>query len=475
MTGNESTDIQFGEIERSSPATALRPDQDAHFAIRAIGNPTDADMPIFVDLDVMRDMEAHSISNTNVELGGVMLGRQLTDSNGQPFVVVSESLRAKHYEATRGSFKFTHDTWSQISSDRRQFHPDLEMVGWYHTHPGWTVFLSPMDLFICNNFFNGSQNVALVIDPCNDDRGWFQWEETKVQPDNKASPKASHTATKNPPRRTGGFCLFANRHRSTSLDYFAGIYNKEPKMNVDQRYTDDGLPNTKYSIGGAQTTNGMPVMMVDSRSAKSDSALWMILGAQFLLILFLAWSTRAPAAGDGAVANLANGQQAISVAELQTSNQIYRDILNTVVTDQDGVSGLAENYTTLQLEQKRMTANLDGQIARVDALLQQKETLEAESESLTQDNLALQRLAEENEQQIVALQQRGDQLLAAQSGENISGFDPLWTTLIAGGGGLVGVLAGFFGARWAKEESYRTEPEIESRQNAFEEALPIES
>ena len=94
MTSNEPNDIQFGDIERSAPATALRPDQDAHFAIRVIGNPRDSDMPIFVDLDVMRDMEAHSISNTNVELGGVMLGRQFTDSDGRPYVVVSESLRA---------------------------------------------------------------------------------------------------------------------------------------------------------------------------------------------------------------------------------------------------------------------------------------------------------------------------------------------------------------------------------------------
>ena len=465
MTPNEPTDIQFGDIERSSPATALRPDQDAHFAIRVIGNPRDDDMPIFVDLDVMRDMEAHSISNTNVELGGVMLGRQFTDAGGKPYVVVSESLRAKHYEATRGSFKFTHDTWSQISSDRRQFHPDLEMVGWYHTHPGWTVFLSPMDLFICNNFFNGPQNVALVIDPCNDDRGWFQWEQPKVQTDDSAPPNA----TKNPPRRTGGFCLFANRHRTKSLDYFAGIYNKEPNMNIDPRYTSNGLP-----VAGEPSTNGVPVI-IDSRSAKSDSALWMVLGAQLLLILFLAWKTLSPAADNGTIANFGDGQQTISVAELQTSNQIYREMLDAVVIDQDGVSGLADDYTMLQLEQKRMTANLDGQIARVDALLQQRETLEAESQSLTQDNLVLRRLAEENEQQIAALQQRGEQLLAAQSGEPASGSSPLWTTMIACGGGLVGVLAGFFGARWAREESYRTEPEIEPRQNAPEEALSIES
>jgi proteasome lid subunit RPN8/RPN11 len=38
------------------------------------------------------------------------------------------------------------------------------MVGWYHTHPDWGVFLSSMDMFICDNFFN-KLDVAYVIDP----------------------------------------------------------------------------------------------------------------------------------------------------------------------------------------------------------------------------------------------------------------------------------------------------------------------
>jgi len=149
-----SSDIQFGDLEHSQPERGLRPDQDAHFATCPVGTLEDGELLIFVDLDVMRDMEAHAQSNTNVELGGVMLGRQSVDDQGRPFVTITDSLRAEHYEATKGSFKFTHETWSQISRQRDQFRPDLEMVGWYHTHPGWSVFLSGMDLFICNNFFN---------------------------------------------------------------------------------------------------------------------------------------------------------------------------------------------------------------------------------------------------------------------------------------------------------------------------------
>ena len=126
-----SSEIQFGDLEQSQPQRALRPDQDAHFATCPVATVKDDELLIFVDLDVMRDMEAHALGNTQVELGGVMLGRQSIDDQGRPFVTITDSLRAEHYEATKGSFKFTHETWSQISRQREKFRPDLEMVGWY--------------------------------------------------------------------------------------------------------------------------------------------------------------------------------------------------------------------------------------------------------------------------------------------------------------------------------------------------------
>jgi hypothetical protein len=38
-------------------------------------------------------------------------------------------------------------------------------VGWYHTHPGFGVEFSEMDLFIQRNFFSGPTQIALVTDP----------------------------------------------------------------------------------------------------------------------------------------------------------------------------------------------------------------------------------------------------------------------------------------------------------------------
>ena len=76
------SDIQFGKLEQTQPEPGLRPDRDKHFAVAQCGVVNDSDLPMFVDMDVLRDMEAHARENTRVELGGVMLGRQHLDEHG---------------------------------------------------------------------------------------------------------------------------------------------------------------------------------------------------------------------------------------------------------------------------------------------------------------------------------------------------------------------------------------------------------
>ena len=64
---------------------------------------------------------------------------------------------------------FTQETWNGIYKSLEADHPKLKIVGWYHTHPGFGVEFSEMDLFIQRNFFAGPSHLALVTDPLNGD------------------------------------------------------------------------------------------------------------------------------------------------------------------------------------------------------------------------------------------------------------------------------------------------------------------
>jgi len=72
-----------------------------------------------------------------------------------------------------------------MHSTREAQHPDKVIVGWYHTHPGWTIFLSEWDLFIHRSFFKDPWQFALVIDPSLDRAGFFVWKDDQV-----ADPRA---------------------------------------------------------------------------------------------------------------------------------------------------------------------------------------------------------------------------------------------------------------------------------------------
>lgn len=175
MSGDE---MVFGEVKFREPVRMRRPDRDPRRACVAYGIPREGDLPIFLDLRPADAIERHALSDTSVELGGIVLGKEcVDDETGQPFVWISESIEAKHYENTQASFTYTHDSWEEITRERDRRFPDLDIVGWYHTHPDFGVFLSSHDLFIHQNFFSQPLQVAYVVDPIRQTRGFFQWRD----------------------------------------------------------------------------------------------------------------------------------------------------------------------------------------------------------------------------------------------------------------------------------------------------------
>jgi proteasome lid subunit RPN8/RPN11 len=171
-------DIVFGEMKVREPERLPRPDRDRKYACLAYEVPSPIDLPIFLDRRTADAIERHALSDTSVELGGILLGKECIDpATGQPFVWITQSLEAKHYANTQASFTYTHDSWEEITRERDRLHPDFDIVGWYHTHPSFGIFLSHHDLFIHQHFFAQPLQVAYVVDPINQTRGFFQWRD----------------------------------------------------------------------------------------------------------------------------------------------------------------------------------------------------------------------------------------------------------------------------------------------------------
>src|SRR6266581_5664952 len=123
-----------------------------------------------IEGEVLRQIRQHARSNSKTEVCGVLIGEE--NGNG-----VSISARIPGLNAAQaGTYvTFTQDTWEHIYKIKDKQYPDEKIVGWYHSHPGFGVFLSEHDLFIQENFFSNPQQVAWVYDPHTDEEGCFGW------------------------------------------------------------------------------------------------------------------------------------------------------------------------------------------------------------------------------------------------------------------------------------------------------------
>ncbi len=402
-------DIEFGKLNEATPQSGLRPDQDGQWSVVRVGELLSGELPIYVDLDVMRDMEAHASSNTRVELGGVVLGYQRVDDDGNPFVVVTDCLRAEHYHATKGSFTFTHETWSQITRDRAKFKPELEMIGWYHTHPGWSVFLSGMDLFICENFFNRPLDVALVIDPCNDDRGWFEWMSSdkikEIESDDQEIAEPSRTT-----RRTGGFYLIANRFRQRELEHFAHQYSRESDMNRDPR-----------SIAQPAGVSQPMVHLIDNRRPLFELAVGSMLLTQLLLLLMIGWRMTGPQTGAVEPDEMSKLRSQLTELQQERTAELrsdaHEEILQAIVGQQTGESDLVSRFKSVKESHEQLESNLKAQQALVEKLESDRDQVSKEAE---RQKWVSQRSAEQLDQAKAELQDAKRQIEALKASHAIS-------------------------------------------------------
>jgi proteasome lid subunit RPN8/RPN11 len=143
-----------------------------------------AAVDILLDESALRAMQAHALSSLDREVAGVMVGhRPEKQPDGRYVVHVIDSIVAKHTVMQGASVTYTPESWRYMNDTLWERYPDESavMVGWYHTHPGFGIFLSGMDLFIHQNFFTQIWHVAYVLDPRARTSGFFSWNRQKTK------------------------------------------------------------------------------------------------------------------------------------------------------------------------------------------------------------------------------------------------------------------------------------------------------
>lgn len=145
----------------------------------SIGSAGGGSVQVYIKQDVFLELEKLSKHDTEKEVGSILLGTHVRHGD-KTYVIISNFIEAEYTEATAATLTFTHKTWEHIHKNRELMYSDKKIVGWHHTHPGYGIFLSNYDLFIQENYFNLEWQVAYVVDPVANTRGFFDWEKGKV-------------------------------------------------------------------------------------------------------------------------------------------------------------------------------------------------------------------------------------------------------------------------------------------------------
>jgi proteasome lid subunit RPN8/RPN11 len=134
---------------------------------------------LIADLDgeIREQVYDHVFASDGAEVGGVFVGD--IDATGK--AEVHGMIPALEADAARASVTFTHEAWQSILERQERDFPDSPViVGWYHSHPGFGIFLSEHDLFIHRNFFREPFQLAYVVDPQDEIEGIFGWRDGEI-------------------------------------------------------------------------------------------------------------------------------------------------------------------------------------------------------------------------------------------------------------------------------------------------------
>lgn len=143
--------------------------------------------------DAMRDIDAwvrQSLTTTPVhETGGFLLGRYADTNNAQWDIDILQFCPARSVAFSAPNRLAFGAAAIQELDVAMEAAPELSLLGWFHTHPGLTPYLSKMDLSIHNGFFTAPWQIAVVLDPLTPgfDTGIFS-----RQPDGRMNNKAQY-------------------------------------------------------------------------------------------------------------------------------------------------------------------------------------------------------------------------------------------------------------------------------------------
>jgi proteasome lid subunit RPN8/RPN11/LysM repeat protein len=138
-----------------------------------VGTEETATSRIYLRYPLFRALDDFALRDTSREQAGLLLGRR---SEEGLWLKVEEALDVGLEE---GATRFSERSWQRARRVARHRHPGLEVVGWFHTHPGTGADLSSEEISLHRELFTEPWQVLYAVDPVLRERAFHVWRDAE--------------------------------------------------------------------------------------------------------------------------------------------------------------------------------------------------------------------------------------------------------------------------------------------------------
>ena len=125
----------------------------------------------FIEIGAARKMLDHCFKHRDShEVMGLILGKRYQYKDR--VLSIGRDVATSELEANAVNVRF--ESFEKLFHQLDNLKYEYQILGWYHTHPGHTCFMSPTDIDTQKRMFKHEHQHAVIIDPVNLDIRAYQ-------------------------------------------------------------------------------------------------------------------------------------------------------------------------------------------------------------------------------------------------------------------------------------------------------------
>lgn len=170
-------EVRSVEEREPPPPSSLRAHDWLNVESRGVFNTrlnSKAPFDVYLSSDANAKIRRQAQRNApaRLEIMGFLLG-EVSTWGGVQYSVIRDVVTTQ-LKSSSSKVRFDPDAFPRLFKEMDASGFDYILVGWYHSHPGHTCFLSKTDLKTQRSIFDQPYHSALVIDPVNEEIKMFK-------------------------------------------------------------------------------------------------------------------------------------------------------------------------------------------------------------------------------------------------------------------------------------------------------------